>query len=104
MPNDNGIDFRGNSGLHDGNWRDKHADLVGGFYDSGANVKYTFTTAYALTMLSWSVIEYNQKYDSIGELDHIRSIIRWGTDYLLKVFVPFNSTTNQPAIIYSQVS
>lgn len=90
--------------MHGGNWRDKHADLVGGFYDSRATVKYTFPTAYVLTMLSWSVIECNQKYDAIGEFDHIRSILRWGTDYLPKVFVPFNSTTKQPAIIYSQVS
>ncbi|XVE55196.1 hypothetical protein DITRI_Ditri03aG0140200 [Diplodiscus trichospermus] len=84
-PSNSPIKFRGSSGLQDGNSSNTHADLVGGFYDSGNNIKFTFSTAYTITLLSWSVIEYHQKYADIGELEHIKDVIRWGSDYLLKV-------------------
>lgn len=87
--------------MQDGNTSNPAADLKGGFYDSGKNIKFSFPTAYTITLLSWTVIEYHDKYDSIGELDHVKDIIRWGSDYLLKIFDPPNSTT-APIIIYSQ--
>ncbi|XP_058099696.1 endoglucanase 10-like [Magnolia sinica] len=96
------VKFRGVSGLQDGYSGKIHVDLVGGFYDSGNNVKFGFPTAYTITLLSWSVIEYHRKYTAMDELDHVRNIIKWGTDYLLKVFHPSNSTTD-PAVLYSQV-
>ncbi|KAL2339671.1 hypothetical protein Fmac_007611 [Flemingia macrophylla] len=82
-PRNSSVKFRGDSGLQDGN--SAKADLTGGFYDSGNNIKFTFTTAYTMTLLSWTVVEYHSKYADIGELDHVRDIIRWGSDYLLKV-------------------
>ncbi|KAK6938300.1 Glycoside hydrolase family 9 [Dillenia turbinata] len=91
------VKFRGDSGLKDGNGK-----LVGGFYDSGNNIKFSFPTAYTITLLSWSVIEYHDKYADIGELDHVKDIIKWGTDYLLQLFVPPNSTSD-PIIVFSQV-
>ncbi|XP_007019419.2 PREDICTED: endoglucanase 25 [Theobroma cacao] len=101
-PSKSPIKFRGSSGLRDGNTGNTRADLVGGFYDSGNNIKFTFPTAYTITLLSWSVIEYHQKYEDIGELEHIKDVIRWGSDYLLKVFVAPNATS-EPTILYSQV-
>lgn len=103
LPQNFPVNFRGNSGLKDG--KDGHidADLVGGFYDSGNNIKFTFSTAYTVTLLSWTVIEYHQKYAEIGELDHIKDIIKWGSDYLLKLFIHPNSTSDF-ATLYSQVS
>ncbi|GKV29021.1 hypothetical protein SLEP1_g38000 [Rubroshorea leprosula] len=56
--------------------------------------------SFAMTMLSWSVIEYEHKYRSIGEYDHIRDLIKWGTDYLL---LTFNSSATKIDKIYSQV-
>lgn len=53
-----------------------------------------------MTMLSWSVIEYRDSYEAIGELDHIKDIIKWGTDYLLKTF---NSSAKSVEIIATQV-
>lgn len=76
---------------------------MGGFYDSGNNIKFSFSTAYTITLLSWTVIEYHQKYADIGELDHIMDIIKWGSDYLLKTFVPKTSATSD-TILYSQAS
>ncbi|KOM41445.1 hypothetical protein LR48_Vigan04g164300 [Vigna angularis] len=82
-PRNSPVKFRGDSGLQDGN--SANTDLTGGFYDSGNNIKFTFTTAYTMTLLSWTVMEYQSKYADIDELDHVRDIIRWGSDYLLKV-------------------
>ncbi|KAK4481337.1 hypothetical protein RD792_012222 [Penstemon davidsonii] len=100
LPQNNQIMFRGNSGLLDGKEGDVNTDLVGGFYDSGNNIKFTFSTAYTVTLLSWTVLEYHKKYSEIGELDHIKDIIKWGSDYLLKTFIPPNSNST---ILYSQV-
>lgn len=90
--------FRGDSGLQDGNTT--QAGLLGGFYDSGNNIKFSFPTAYTVTLLSWSVLEYHEKYADIGELHHARDIIRWGSDYLLKLFIPPNAASDP--ILYSQ--
>ncbi|KAL3014663.1 hypothetical protein AAZX31_06G117900 [Glycine max] len=100
-PRNSPVKFRGDSGLQDGNLA--KTDLTGGFYDSGNNIKFTFTTAYTMTLLSWTVIEYHSKYADIGELDHVRDIIRWGSDYLLKVFIPPSSTAGSNLTLYSQV-
>ncbi|KAG5240067.1 endoglucanase [Salix suchowensis] len=73
---------------------------VGGYYDAGDNSKFHFPMAFAMTMLSWSVIEYRQKYEAIGEYQHTRDLIRWGTDYLL---LTFNSSASKIDKIYCQV-
>ncbi|KAL3735527.1 hypothetical protein ACJRO7_024621 [Eucalyptus globulus] len=98
-PKTSPVKFRGDSGLQDGNAM--QAGLLGGFYDSGNNIKFSFPTAYTVTLLSWSMLEYHEKYADIGELDHARDIIRWGSDYLLKLFIPPNATSDP--ILYSQV-
>ncbi|GAB4855919.1 Endoglucanase 12 [Ancistrocladus abbreviatus] len=101
LPENNGIPWRGNSGLNDGsNLTDVKGGLVGGYYDSGENTKYHFPMAFAMTMLSWSVIEYPHKYHAINEYDHVRDLIKWGTNYLLKTF---NNTATKIDKIYSQV-
>ncbi|KAK4722155.1 hypothetical protein R3W88_012388 [Solanum pinnatisectum] len=94
------IRFRGDSGMNDGKSNEKNLDLVGGFYDAGNNIKFSFTIAYTVSLLSWTVIEYHEKYEDIGEIDHVEDIIKWGSLYLLKLFVPPN---NSSARIYSQV-
>ncbi|KAJ7564102.1 hypothetical protein O6H91_02G002100 [Diphasiastrum complanatum] len=78
------VTWRGDSALHDGH--DSQIDLVGGYYDAGDNVKYTFPMAFTITMLSWGVIEYGNKYNNARELQHALDSIRWGTDYLLKAY------------------
>lgn len=64
-------------------------------------MKFSFPTAYTVTLLSWSVLEYHDKYADIKELDHVKDIIKWGSDYLLKLVIPKNTTNS--AILYSQV-
>lgn len=96
-PQNSPVKYRGDSGLKDGN--SAKTNLIGGYYDSGNNIKFTFTTAYTMTLLSWTAMEYQSKYADIDELDHVRDIIRWGTDYLLKVFIPPNGSN---LTLYSQ--
>ncbi|XP_031389729.1 endoglucanase 12 [Punica granatum] len=100
LPKNNGIPWRGNSGLMDGNNTDFKGGLVGGYYDAGDNTKFHFPMSFAMTMLSWSVIEYNHKYEAIDEYKHARELIKWGTDYLL---LTFNSSATKIDKIYSQV-
>ncbi|WOL01301.1 hypothetical protein Cni_G10017 [Canna indica] len=101
LPKNNGVPWRGNSGLNDGSTlTDVKGGLVGGYYDAGDNIKFHFPMAFSMTLLSWSVIEYSNKYKDIGEYDHVREIIKWGTDYLLKTF---NSSATTIDKIYSQV-
>ncbi|XP_043696816.1 endoglucanase 12-like [Telopea speciosissima] len=98
LPKNNNVNWRKDSGLNDGS--DKNVTLVGGYYDGGDNVKYHFPMSFAMTMLSWSVIEYGHKYKAINEYDHVRDLIKWGTDYLL---LTFNSSLAIPNQIYCQV-
>lgn len=70
-------------GLSDAAFR---RSLVGGFYDAGDAIKFNFPASFSMTLLSWSVIEYSAKYQAAGELGHVREIIKWGCDYLLKTF------------------
>nr|AAQ63883.1 cellulase [Medicago truncatula] len=97
-PRNSPVKYRGDSGLKDGN--SAKTNLIGGYYDSGNNIKFTFTTAYTMTLLSWTAMEYQSKYADIDELDHVRDIIRWGTDYLHEVFIPPNGSN---LTLYSQV-
>lgn len=78
-----------------------YKDLVGGYYDAGDAIKFNFPASFAMTMLSWSVIEYSAKYEASGELNHVKEIIKWGTDYLLKTF---NSSADTIDRIAAQVS
>ncbi|KAL7212370.1 hypothetical protein ACSBR2_015119 [Camellia fascicularis] len=101
LPKNHGVSWRGNSGLQDGSTlSDVKGGLVEGYYDGGDNTKYHFPMSFAMTMLSWSVIEYEHKYRAIGEYDHTRDLFKWGTDYLLLTFNSFASKIDK---IYSRV-
>jgi len=75
-------------------------DLKGGYYDAGDAIKFNFPASFAMTMLSWSVIEYRAKYEAAGELNHVKEIIKWGTDYFLKTF---NSSADSIDRLVAQV-
>ncbi|PAN38897.1 hypothetical protein PAHAL_7G205500 [Panicum hallii] len=101
LPRSNGIPWRGNSGLKDGSDAgDVKGGLVGGYYDAGDNIKFHFPMAFSMTLLSWSVVEYSAKYKAVGEYDHVRELIKWGTDYLLRTF---NSSASTIGHVYAQV-
>ncbi|CAN8325762.1 unnamed protein product [Cochlearia groenlandica] len=97
LPKHNNVTWRSDSCTKDGKdgERSFYKDLVGGYYDAGDAIKFNFPMSYAMTMLSWSVIEYNAKYKSAGELEHVTELIKWGTDYLLKTFNSSSDTINE---------
>ncbi|XP_073142271.1 endoglucanase 25-like isoform X2 [Henckelia pumila] len=88
LPKTNNVPWRGDSCVKDGisDSSSLFSDLAGGYHDAGDAIKFNFPQAFAMTMLSWSVIEYRAKYSAAGELDHVKGVIKWGTDYLLKTF------------------
>lgn len=93
----NNVTWRASSALHDG---DPTSDLSGGYYDAGDNIKFGFPGAFTITILSWSVIEYKEKYEAMGELNHVRDLIKWGSDYILKTF---NKSADSISQVYAQV-
>ncbi|CAI9095058.1 OLC1v1030915C1 [Oldenlandia corymbosa var. corymbosa] len=99
LPKHNNVSWRGNSCMNDGktNVAPVIKDLVGGYYDAGDAIKFHFPGSFAMTLLSWSVIEYSAKYEAAGELAHVKEIIKWGTDYFLKCFNSTADTIDQLA-------
>lgn len=75
---------------------DLQIDLEGGYYDAGDNVKFGFPHAFTVTMLSWSVIDFQAQLADKDELDNALAAIRWGTDYLIKAHPEAN-------VLYGQV-
>ncbi|XBJ22588.1 hypothetical protein VPH35_000959 [Triticum aestivum] len=82
LPPTRRVQWRGDSALKDG--ADHGVDLIGGYYDSGDNVKFGFPMAFTVTMLSWSVVEHRDRLAAAGELSHALQAVRWGADYLAK--------------------
>ncbi|KAJ3692970.1 hypothetical protein LUZ60_012065 [Juncus effusus] len=89
LPGDQRVKWRGDSGLTDG--YAQGADLVGGYYDSGDHVKFGFPMAFTITMLSWSVIEFEKEIIAANELKYVLDAIRWGTDYFIKAHKETNA-------------
>src|SRR5690606_30996544 len=63
---------------------DGTVDLAGGYHDAGDYIKFTLTTAYAASMLAWSVYEYPEAYQETSLLEEALGQIRWAADYFLK--------------------
>ncbi|XP_004241769.1 endoglucanase 16 [Solanum lycopersicum] len=88
LPPNHRPSWRGDSALQDG--KSANVDLVGGYYDAGDNVKYGLPMAFTITTLAWAAIAYHSQLQSAGELENVRSAIKWGTDYFLKASVKRN--------------
>ncbi|KAI3881580.1 hypothetical protein MKX03_012552 [Papaver bracteatum] len=99
LPPTQRVTWRGDSGLKDGS--DVGVDLTGGYYDAGDNVKFGFPMAFTITMLSWSVVEYESQLLAKAELSNALDAIKWGTDYLLKAHV--HNETDGSDTLYGQV-
>ncbi|KAJ4706207.1 Endoglucanase [Melia azedarach] len=80
LPSTQRMTWRKDSALCDGN--DVGIDLVGGYYDAGDNIKFSFPMAFTTTMLAWSTLEFGHLMDS--EYMHALEALKWGTDYFLK--------------------
>ena len=96
----NRIDWRGDSGLHDGldglyfgNNTSANLqaglklDLTGGYHDAGDYGKFGLPLASSLTNLAWGGLQFAQGYAASGQDDELLAAVKWGTDYLLKCHV-----------------
>ncbi|CAE6151114.1 unnamed protein product [Arabidopsis arenosa] len=81
LPREQRMTWRRNSALNDG--KNLNANLVGGYYDAGDNIKFHFPMAFTATMLAWSAIDFGS-YMSPTDLRDNLVALRWGTNYLLK--------------------
>ncbi|KAL9669787.1 hypothetical protein QQ045_007336 [Rhodiola kirilowii] len=94
LPYNQRVTWRDHSGLIDG--LEQGVDLVGGYYDAGDHVKFGLPMAFTITMLSWSVIEFEDQIASAGELKHALEAIKWGTDYFIKAH-------SSPNVLWAEV-
>ncbi|EPS70202.1 hypothetical protein M569_04556, partial [Genlisea aurea] len=82
LPYHQRVTWRHHSALDDG--LQEGVDLVGGYYDAGDNVKFGLPMAYAITLLSWGIIQYRDEIVAAGEFRHAIAAVKWGTDYFIK--------------------
>ncbi|KAF3446764.1 hypothetical protein FNV43_RR11944 [Rhamnella rubrinervis] len=78
---DNKISWRGDSGLKDGT--EAKLDLTKGMYDAGDHMKFGFPMAFTATVLSWTILEYGDQMDTVGQLEAAKDSLMWITDYLI---------------------
>ncbi|XP_022157127.1 endoglucanase-like isoform X2 [Momordica charantia] len=88
------VKWRGDSALSDGGL--ENVNLVGGYYDAGDNVKFGWPMAFTVALLSWTAAEYEEEIASVKQLDHLRSSVRWGADFILRAHT-------SPTTLYTQV-
>ncbi|KAM5572349.1 endoglucanase 20-like [Rosa sericea] len=94
LPTTQRVTWRGDSALSDGQL--EGVNLTGGYYDAGDNVKFVWPMAYSVSLLSWSLIEYQQQISSANQLAYLQRAIRWGTDFIIKAHL-------SPTTFYTQV-
>ncbi len=59
-------------------------DLTGGFHDAGDHVKFGLPQSYSTSTIEWAFYEFRDAFINIGEEEHMKEILRWGSDYYLK--------------------
>ncbi|KAI5021393.1 hypothetical protein ZWY2020_058123 [Hordeum vulgare] len=71
------------------------------YYDAGDHVKFGLSMAITVTMLSWSLLEYDGDVAAAGELAHALESIKWGTDYFIKANTkPDELSVEAPSLEY----
>lgn len=95
---DNKISWRGDSGLKDGN--EANLDLTKGMYDAGDHMKFGFPMAFTATVLSWTILEYGDQMDTVGQLGAAKDSLMWITDYLISAHPSENVLYIQVPLVF----
>ena len=61
-----------------------YVDVSGGYHDAGDHVKFGLPQSYASSTVEWSLYEFKDAFVNIGEINHIRDITKWFSDYYLR--------------------
>lgn len=51
---------------------------------TGDHLKFAFTQAWTVAVLSWGLLEFPDAYDSAGEYNQMLDTIKWPLDWLMK--------------------
>ena len=51
-------------------------------------MKYGFPLGHTIIFLAWSLIDYKAGYVAAGEYENALAGVRWGSDWILKVYLP----------------
>jgi len=76
-------------------------DLSKGMYDAGDNMKFGFPMAFTATVLSWSILEYGDQMDHVGQLDAAQDSLKWITDFLINAHPSENVLYIQVTVFFS---
>ncbi|GLT44585.1 hypothetical protein SLA2020_184710 [Shorea laevis] len=90
----NGIGWRGDSGLLDG--EDANLDLSKGMFDAGDLIKFGFPMAFTATVLSWAILEYGDRMNAVKQLGYGQESLTWITNFLINAHPSAN-------VLYIQV-
>jgi hypothetical protein len=63
---------------------DGTVDVSGGFHDAGDHVEFGMPENYSAATLGWGYYEFRDSYTSLGQDDHIETLLRYFNDYLMK--------------------
>ena len=51
--------------------------------------------AFSMTLLAYSILEYNSQLSVAGQLNYAQTALQWGTDYFIKAHVSPNKLWGQ---------
>ena len=60
---------------------------------AGDQMKYGFPLGHTLIFLAWGMIDFKDAYVAAGEYQNGLNGVRWGTDWILKVYYRINLTS-----------
>ncbi|MBQ8927070.1 MAG: glycoside hydrolase family 9 protein [Oscillospiraceae bacterium] len=63
---------------------DGGVDVAGGMHDAGDHVEFGMPENYAAATLGWGFYEFRDSYEKLGQDDHIKTVLRYFNDYLMK--------------------
>lgn len=86
---DNKIKWRGDSALKDGSEVD--VDLSKGLYDAGDHMKFGFPMAFTASIIAWTMIEYSESLQYIGQYKAAMDSLKWISDYLVNAHAQDNT-------------
>ncbi len=63
---------------------DGTVDVSGGFHDAGDHVKFGMPEAYSGSTLGWGFYEFRQQYETTGQAEHAKTLLRYFNDYFMR--------------------
>ncbi len=59
-------------------------NLANRYMDAGDTGTYVLPITSGMTLLSWSVIQWKDGYETTGQLEHIKDVLRWHADWCIE--------------------